>query len=83
MIVIDYSSVCSLQRSFSYRFNRLQANDNRLHSSFETMIDFSRVYALIDYQVIIIDYFILKSVPISDQKHFNRLHQESNRLHCS
>jgi len=76
MIVINYTSVSSLQRSLLYQFNRL-------HSSIEKMISFSGVSTLIDYQMIVIDYFILKSVPISDQEYFNRLCQESNRLHCS
>ena len=78
LTIIDYTSVFSLQRSFSYRFNQLQANCNQLHNSVETMIDFLGVSALIHLQVIIIDYFSLKSVPISGQEHFNQLHQESN-----
>ena len=55
MILIDYTSVCILKRSFSYRFNRLHRLD-------ETMIGFSGVFTLIDYQVIIINYLSLKSV---------------------
>ena len=47
------------------------------------MSEFSRVSALIDYQVIVIDYFVLKGIPGSDQEHSNQLHQESNRLDCS
>ena len=43
------------------------------------MSGFSRVYDLIDYQVIVVDYFVLKGVPKSDQEHVIRLHQESNR----
>ena len=49
LIIINYTSVCSLQRSFSYWFNRLLGDRNRLHSSDETMIGFSGVSALIDY----------------------------------
>ena len=49
LIIIDYISVCSLQRSFSYQFNRLQGNHNRLYNSDETKIGFSGVSALIDY----------------------------------
>jgi len=48
MMIIDYTSVYSLQKSFLYRFNQLQGNRSRLHSSHETMIGFLGVYALID-----------------------------------
>ena len=57
-----------LAERFSDQFNRFPVNRNQLLSSIETMIGFSRVFALIDYQVILIDYFVLKSVPKSDQE---------------